>query len=439
MKYLLTITLLLASVSLTLAADAALTSDPGLDPYVIEGLNKSPRIATVRFQGDQAAAGIGSAGALPDPKLAFVFNNYPVNSFAADETPMTGNILKLSQAFPYPGKLSGKTAVAEARAKAMQARTYEEGLMLRRDLVKAWNDLLLKREIVGIVEKKLQALADFQGFIESRYAVGKSGQQDVLNVQVSHTEAMNALSAARRQAKGALYEFNRLLDRPSEQELDTDARLSAYSDPELPSEALADIEQNRPLFRLVRAQIDESRERVKLAGLQGRPDFSVGAGYTFREDNPMYNSNDLLSVEFGMTLPFVNRTKVNSERAQADAALQAARSDYQSLLTNEQMKVYDLEQQLQQLKERIALYREGILPQSQQSYEASLTAYQVGRTEFSMLLKNLLGVYSAEIEQLRAVADYNKTVAEYRYRVGSGSAQIIAILNDPSNPSVMSQ
>ena len=432
MKYLLTVFFLLYA-GLVGATGVALTSDPVLDPYVIEGLEKSHRIASARFQGDQATARIGGAGALPDPKVAFVFNNYPVDSFAADETPMTGNVVKLSQALPYPGKLSGKEAVAEARSAAMQARMYEEGMRLRRDLVRAWNDLLLKRDVVLIVEKKLQALADFQSFVESRYAVGKSGQQDVLNVQISYTKALNSLSTAKRQARGALFEFNRLLDRPNEQEVATAVQLAAYSDSSIADGSVAGIEENRPLFRMFRSRINENRERVKLAKLQGRPDFKIGAGYTFRQDNPMYHSTDLLSVEFGMTMPFINRSKVNSERAQADAALQVALSDYQNLLTNEQMKIYDLQEQLQQLQERIVLYQEGIIPQSQQSYAASLSAYQVGRTEFSSLLKNLLGIYSAEIEHLRAVAGYNKTVAAFRYRTGTGSEQIISLMNSNSN------
>ena len=439
MRYLLSTFILLFLTSLASATGVALTSDPALDPYVVEGLENSPRIASARYQGAQATAGIGIAGALPDPTLAFAFNNYPVDTFAGDQSPMTGKIIKLSQAFPYPGKLSAKEAAAEARSEAMQARVHEEGLMLRRDLVRAWNDLILKQDVVQIVEKKLQALDDFQGFIEARYAVGKSGQQDVLNVQVSRTKAMNALSTAKRQTKGAQYEFNRLLDRQSEQAVEATLQLTSYPDPSIADDPAADIETNRPLFKLFRARIDESQQRVKLAKLQGRPDFNIGAGYTYREENPAYDSTDFVSVQIGMTLPFVNRSRVNSEQALADAALQAARSDYHNLLTNEQMKVYDLQQQLQQLQERIVLYTEGILPQSQQSYEASLSAYQVGRTELSALLKNLLGIYSAEIEQLRAVADFNKTVAEFRYRTGDGSEQILDLLANNSNTSVKMQ
>jgi outer membrane protein TolC len=439
MKYLLTIIFLLLSVNLVAASEVALTSDPALEPYLIEGLAKSPRIASSRYQGMEATAGIGAAGALPDPKLAFVFNNYPVDSFAGDETPMTGKIIKLSQAFPYPGKLAAKEAVAEARSAAMQARLHEEGLLLRRDLVQVWNDLLFKRAQVATVEKKLQALDDFQHFIESRYALGESGQQDVLNVQVSRTEAMNALSTAKRQERGAMYEFNRLLARPTEQPVETTMPPLPYPDPSLGADPAAGIETRRPMFHLFRAQIDASQQRVKLAALQGRPDFTLGAGYTYRESSPMYDSTDFVTVEVGITLPFVNRSRVNSEQSQADAALQGAKSDYHNLLTNEQMKVYDLQSQLQQLQQRIALYTEGILPQSQQSYAASLAAYQVGRYDFSSLLKNLLTIYSAEIEEHRAVADYNKTVAEFRYRTGTGSEQILSLLNTNPHSLVVSQ
>jgi outer membrane protein TolC len=432
MRYLLSLFFLLFAVNLAAAIEEPLSIDPSVDPYLIEGLAQSSRITTARYQGVQAQAGIGASGALPDPKLALVFNNYPIDSFAGDETPMTGKIIKLSQAFPYPGKLAAKEAVAEARSAAMQARLFEEGLLLRRDLVQVWNDLLFKREMVVTVEKKLKALEDFQRFIEERYAVGQSGQQDVLNIQVSRTEAMNALSTAKRQAKGALYEFNRLLNRPSEAPVETVASLTPYPTDSFADDPAAGIESLRPMFRLYRSRIDESQQRVKLAELQGRPDFGIGAGYTYREESRAYDSTDFATLEIGITLPFVNRSRVNSERAQADAALQAARSDYRNLLNNEQMRVYDLQQQLLQLRERIALYREGIVVQTRQSYEASLSAYQVGRYELSSLLNNLLAVYSAEIESLRSVADFNKTVAEFRYRAGTGSEQIQSLLN--SNP-----
>ncbi len=439
MRYLVTSLFLLICVNLAAANDLPLTSDPALEPYLIEGLTKSPRIASVRFQGMQAMAGIDAAAALPDAKLAFVFNNYPIDSLAGDESPMTGKIIKLSQAFPYPGKLAAKEAVAEARSAAMQARLYEEGLLLRRDLVRVWNNLQLQREVVLIVEKKLQALDDFQRFTESRYAVGNSGQQDVLAVQVSRTEAMNALSTARRQARGALFEFNRLLDRQSEEPVEIKGELLPYPDPSTGDELMAGIETRRPMFHLFRAQIEASQQQVKFAGLQSRPDFSLGAGYTYREESPMYDSTDFVSVEFGITLPFANRSRVRSEQAQAAAALQGAKSDYHNFLLNEQMQVYDLQAQLQQLGERIMLYKEGILPQSKQSYEASLTAYQVGRYDFSSLLKSLLSIYSAEIEMHRAVADFNKAVAEFRYRTGVGSEQIRSLLNVNPNSSVVSQ
>ena len=59
MRYLLSTFILLFLTSLASATGVALTSDPALDPYVVEGLENSPRIASARYQGAQATAGIG--------------------------------------------------------------------------------------------------------------------------------------------------------------------------------------------------------------------------------------------------------------------------------------------------------------------------------------------------------------------------------------------
>ncbi len=48
---------------------------------------------------------------LPDPVLGFGFMNLPVNSFSLDQEPMTGIGVGLSQAFPFPGKLSNQAEV----------------------------------------------------------------------------------------------------------------------------------------------------------------------------------------------------------------------------------------------------------------------------------------------------------------------------------------
>ncbi len=48
---------------------------------------------------------------LPDPMLTFGLMNMPTNSFSFNQEPMTGKVIGLSQAIPYPGGLSAAADV----------------------------------------------------------------------------------------------------------------------------------------------------------------------------------------------------------------------------------------------------------------------------------------------------------------------------------------
>ena len=57
------------------------------------------------------------------------------------------------------------------------------------------------------------------------------------------------------------------------------------------------------------------------------------------------------------------------------------------------------------------LYDTGILPQARQTFEASLSAYQVGDVDFLSLLDSLMTLYRYEIDYHRAVSDYQRSLA----------------------------
>jgi hypothetical protein len=72
--------------------------------------------------------------------------------------------------------------------------------------------------------------------------------------------------------------------------------------------------------------------------------------------------------------------------------------------------------------DQVALYRTGIIPQAQQSFDASLAAYQVGKLELLSLLDSLMTLYRYQIDYQRALTDALRDAARLEAATGSSLA-----------------
>jgi outer membrane protein TolC len=86
---------------------------------------------------------------------------------------------------------------------------------------------------------------------------------------------------------------------------------------------------------------------------------------------------------------------------------------------------FTLEDSLARLRrntDQVALYRTGIIPQAQQSFDASLAAYQVGKLELLSLLDSLMTLYRYQIDYQRALTDALRDAARLEAATGSSLA-----------------
>lgn len=87
-----------------------------VDHLVEMALNNNPDLVAAHERWQMFERKVVPAKTLSDPKLSFAFSNYPVDSLSPDDTPMTGNDLRLDQAFPFPGKLKSRGDAARQQA-----------------------------------------------------------------------------------------------------------------------------------------------------------------------------------------------------------------------------------------------------------------------------------------------------------------------------------
>jgi outer membrane protein, heavy metal efflux system len=417
--------LTLASLLLLIAAcfaSAALAADATgleatLDGLVQEALQNNPDLLAGRERWEMFGHKVAPAQALDDPTLGLALSNYPSDSFKADQTPMTGNELQLAQKFPFPGKLAAKGEVAQQQARWYQAVYEDSRLQLANKVKEVFYRLYFLDRALAVTEENLQLLDSFVSLTTTRYEVGRGLQQDVLKAQVEQSKLMDKQLELRQQRQSAQAELNRLLARPATTPLDLRGELDLIP-------VAADLEQlkvtarqHRPLFAAYEAQIRNFSSQRELARLDYYPNFNLWASYRFRDDGLPDGGTNFVSAGVSLNLPLWQE-KRSEAVADADAGIRMARRQSEDFANMVDFTLEDSLARLQRNTNQVELYRTGIIPQAQQSFDASLTAYQVGKVELLSLLDSLMTLYRYQIDEQRALTDALRDAA--RLEAASG-------------------
>ena len=401
---------LLPVLLLMVFAQPAVAAD--VDRWVQEALANSPELQASEARWQMAEHRILPADSLADPQLALSFQNYPINSLARDETPMTGDEIRLTQTLPFPGKLSGKKSSAAYESAWYRYAHDETRLSLTARVKETWYQLYALEQAISLTRQTLQAVEDVGRISETRYATGRGKQQDVLRLQMERSTVAERLIALEQQRRAVRASFSSLIGRPVSEELDfsgiAEAPLPAVDLPQL-LDGLAD---RRPLISGYQSNIDRSRSEQHLAELDYYPDFSVWASYRLRANVPgdPVQGEDFLSAGISVTLP-IYFAKRREKVAETNSAVRMAEAQKTDALNRARAAVTDRASALDGNREQLRLYRDGLIPQAEMTYRATLAAYQVDTVDFATLLDALKNQYRVQTEYYRLLADAGRNLA----------------------------
>jgi outer membrane protein TolC len=429
------ILLLLLPIPGLLAAETALGVDnnisaadsPLLDDLVAEALANNPDLQAGQERWAMNTETVAQAVALEDPTLSLGLNNYPIDSLAGDETPMTGQTLRLTQRFPFPGKLAARGEVAEQKALWYKAAYEDQKLQLTQNVKDVFYRIYYLDRAVAILQKNMALLDDFTRLAETRYEVGQGLQQDVLKAQVERSRLMDRIIGLRQQRLSAIARLNALLNRPTGAPLAPLADI-AIGEVEIPVEKLQELsELQRPFYAAFRSLVDRFKAERELARLNDYPDFSLGAAYTHRQDNMGDDGTDFVGLEFSMSLP-VYREKRRGAVGEAESGIRMALRQYEQFRNQIFFNIFNSYSEMAKNRELLRLYETGIIPQASQSYQAAVSAYQAGRVDFLTLIDALTKLYQDNLEYFRLVSTYKQNIARLEAESGVPVGEIVDAL-----------
>jgi len=395
-------------------------AEENLEALVDLALEQNPEVEVSESRWRMLQQRADAAGAFDDPMLLIGVRSVPVNSLDFRREPMTQKVIGISQKIPYRGKRGTRTAVAQSESEAARWLVAERKLELAQMVRETgWRIYAIDKNI-ELTQQTLQLLDDLIALAETRYAVGQGSMPAVLSAQVRRSKMQELLLRRQQQRKILQALLNELLNRPQA------TKIAYFPEPELvpmttdTEVLLQQALSERPLLHSLTAEHQASLASRRLAELDFYPDVTVSFEYAQRDrlDTGMGGDDFFgLSLSFNLPVQRAKRRAVEhasaSQSAMVTAQLQQLRNSIER----------GINQQLAELEQRfgqVELYRDAIVPQAEQSLEASIGAYQVDKIDFSMLLDEQMALFDYQREYYQLLADYQISLAQLRTLVGGG-------------------
>ena len=399
------------------AIPARAQGDAQLAALLKEAAERNPDVIAARREADAAASRVEPAAALDDPMLEAGLLNVPTGNWSLSREDMTMKMIGISQRLPYPGKRSLRKEAASLEAAVSASNAREVVNRVQRDIKATYLDLWLADESLRIAEANLGVLRQLLSIAEARYGVGQGSQADVFKAQTQLSRMEEERLKLGRERPALEAELARAIGRP---EAVVPSQAPGIRIPVLRLESLkAAARASRPQLAAQQRLLDRSTAQVDLARKDYYPDFDLRLQYGQRDNYLGMRRDDLVSITVAINLPIWGEKKrdpkvseAEAARSQAGAMLQARLNEVDAML---RQQVSAAEQGLRSLR----LYDGALVPQAKLAAEASLSAYRVGRVDFSTLLDSRMTAYSAEVGRAAALVAYGKALAEIEFATGT--------------------
>lgn len=391
-----------------------ISASSGVDDLVAAAIANHPSLDATRSRITALEQSAIQVRALPDPS-ASVSTGRMAETAAGQVVGSVG----FQQKIPFPGKRGEAALVALRRADAMRAQLAADELVLSERIRNAYWNYYVARRTISVVTEGKAPLLTLRSSIEARVATNKATQQDLLRLENEITRLDQKLTTARGRRDASAATLNALLYRPSGSSLPA-PRSQAGRLYGSPAALLAKAQRQHPEVRAGHARIAAAQAGVRLAKLKKRPDFTAGVSYSPVSDEglaPSANGKDQFMATLGITLPWWSEKNLAAEK-EAAATLSAEHSTLASTRSSLQQRIETAHASYTAERRTLDLYAGKLIPDSQQSFDLSVTGYQVETSTFLDVIDAWRQLLNFRLEHEENRGRAGKAEAALRYAAG---------------------
>jgi outer membrane protein, heavy metal efflux system len=158
-------------------------------------------------------------------------------------------------------------------------------------------------------------------------------------------------------------------------------------------ELLSLAKERSPEVKSKEKMVQGAQAKIKMAKKEYYPDVTIGAGYFPRTQGLM----DMYSLTATINLPIYRKTKQDQAVLEATASLSEAKGELQATEYMLASAVRDSFSMAKTAERLIALYRDGLIPKTQQDVQLGLAGYVTGKTEAITVVTRLKTFLDVEL------------------------------------------
>jgi cobalt-zinc-cadmium efflux system outer membrane protein len=412
---LLTATLVLTTACSAFGQTPEASKPTPLSQLLAEAGANNPEISAANYGVRAAREMAPQITTLPDPKFTYqqlsVGSPKPFAGYTNSDFAYIG--IGASQELPYPGKLRARGEAAERDADTKQAEVEITKTNIE-DAVKAdYLQLAYLQQTLGILRQNEAVLDQLIQDATAHYQVGQGQQQDVLQAQVNRTRIVKEITMHHQQMGEIQAHLKGLLSRDQGSPDIVPEDLISTPFQRTSDELLAMVRRNNPQIQVDASSIRKQDAQLASARREGKPDFEVG--YIYQNTDRKYR--DYYMFTFDVRFP--RKKRVDAEIAEAT---EKRSESQQTLNAHLQKQLAEVQQEYVKAtsdEELLREYREGLVPQSDAAYRATLNAYASNREPFIHVLSYFADLLSLRLEYAQTLVDHEAALAHLESLTGA--------------------
>src|SRR5437879_7827000 len=378
-------------------------------------LENNPAIKEAENRWQAAQQRVRQANAWDDPRVVGEsrvrrFVDVPPNAFM-DQT------VAIEQLIPVTGKnlARGRAAAAEALSAFEEVRRAQLDVIAKARAT--YFQLANAYEQLEINNKNLTSLKQIADISRSRYETGLETAANALIAETDYSKLQETRRDLERNLSDAQSQLNTLMNRDAFAPLGppTGATISAadLSASRLQAIALA----QRPELQMARAKIDSEKSKLQLAHRAWIPDPAVNVkGQRYNDAAEAVSEFDA-GVSF--TIPWVNPGKYSAAVREARANFAAAEQGFEREQKEALRLVRDQLAKVETFHHHVELFRDKLVPQSQQAFEATRLSYESGKATFLDWISAQRNLRDIEAMGSEPLTHYQMAIAELEAVIGA--------------------
>lgn len=315
----------------------------------------------------------------------------------------------VEQELPVFGKEKAARKVATAEKTMQEAEYTYEFQSLRKEIAIALLKAAEADELLTVAERDLEWLNTTVETTLRSYEVGEATQVDVLRVQNDRARRQELLTNEINMRYDAYVTVNRLLFRP------IGAPWPRMRLPELAGEVkysprlLEFAEKYEPRILALRKEVERDRAMANMTRLERRPDLMVGAQSRIYSGKSDYRSTEAF---LKLSIPLFNSKKYKHAQRRDEARAEGTELMLEDYIKGVREEVHHLITRMDNARREALLYRDEIIPRSEQALAAAEAAWQSGGGMFRDVLDMRRMLLESRTMYLRAVAEQWMSMSE---------------------------